>query len=137
MQCAHSHRGLMFHAQITHLTLDLNDERYCTFPQEKVIPLGLRSLKISDTCLSKMDEELPQACKSLPPTPKMHMSLFTTTPNGNSRSSREHETGASSRPIGAFIFELFAICGNEMTMSSDRMFYLFETDQNNIFTKEK
>lgn len=79
-----------------------------TFPQVKVIPFGLRSLKISVTGLFKMDEFPPQACKSFPPTPCIHISRFNTTPKGNNRSNTEHGTGGNSRPIGAFIFVFFA-----------------------------
>ena len=80
-----------------------------TFPHVKDIPLGLRTLKTSVTCLFKMDELPPHACSNLSPAPNIFMSLLITTPNGKRRKRNEIDTGANSRPSGVFILLFFAI----------------------------
>lgn len=83
-----------------------------TFPHVKDIPLGLRTLKTSVTCLFKMDELPPHACSNLSPAPNIFMSLLITTPNGKRRKRNEIDTGANSRPNGVFML-LFAIWERE------------------------
>lgn len=81
-----------------------------TFPHVKDIPLGLRSLKTSVTCLFRMEEELPpHACSNLSPAPNILISLSIIAPNGKSRKRNEIDTGANSRLSGVFILLFFAI----------------------------
>ena len=102
-----------------------------TFPQVNEIPLGLRSLKSSVTCLLRIHNEPPHACSSFSPIPNILMSRFMMTPNGKRRSRRQQDTGDSSRPIGSLIRLILATWLNQkfITFSSlliNLLIYFFQ-----------
>lgn len=100
----------MIPGNTTRLSLIFHIKCSLTFPHVKDIPLGLRSLKTSVTCLFRMEEELPpHACSNLSPAPNILISLSIIAPNGKSRRRNEIDTGASSRLSGVFILLFLAI----------------------------